>query len=379
MFAMHKISREDVESRVVECATDTGIRKTDEINSLECFCSDNPPKDEFEMKIRGYIFDGNTLVFESGSYPTIFDTEYNDSDYNANQEICTNNFDDIGDITNYKITPMREGTAIRVFNYLDKWYVASHRKIDAFKSKWGKVSFGEIFENNIMEKTGKSLSEFLETLNKNYNYTFLAGTTNITRIVSPERCGLHLLYTKDKLGNEVVDDNLSDWYIESLNLKSINEVMDYLNELKFPFADITGVFLSSKNKNFKIFNKEYRKLYKLRNNLPSIPFAYLHNVFNEKNRSMFRDLYKEFVETFDYYDYEIQNISADILEKYIRKYVKKENIIVTKHEQNILYHVHGIYLKTRQIIRKEQILQVFAIVPPSNINKIIFSKKTIKV
>ncbi len=30
-----------------------------------------------------------------------------------------------------------EGTLIRIFYFNDKWIITTHRKLDAFKSKWG--------------------------------------------------------------------------------------------------------------------------------------------------------------------------------------------------------------------------------------------------
>ncbi len=55
-------------------------------------------------------------------------------------------------------------------------------------------------------------------------------------------------------------------------------------------------------------NEKYKELSDLRRNLSSIPFAYLHNVFSDKNRILFRQLYPKFSDIFNKYDEEIYKI-----------------------------------------------------------------------
>lgn len=108
----------------------------------------------------------------------------------------------------------REGTTIRVFNHKDKWYCTTHRKIDAFRSRWGNTkSFGEIFAENVLSKSGKTLEEFYETLGKDLTYTFLTGTTQNTRTFEPVSDKINLfLCQKKKTGEVVQSENLKDWY-----------------------------------------------------------------------------------------------------------------------------------------------------------------------
>ncbi len=47
----------------------------------------------------------------------------------------------------WTITEAIEGTLIRIFYFNDKWIITTHRKLDAFKSKWGsEKSFGDILK-----------------------------------------------------------------------------------------------------------------------------------------------------------------------------------------------------------------------------------------
>lgn len=364
--------RIDIENAVVEDASDSGIRKTDEAGSLVCYCSDNPPMSRFEQQIRGYIFDNDKLILKSLPYATEF--KYDEEVIDEDLFNVTNDRERIGSLDQYNITAMREGTSIRVFFYNNTWYITTHRKINAFNSKWGKESFGEIFENNIKIKTGKSLDEFLDTLNKEYSYIFLVGTTLNTRVVSLQYNDVGLLACMDKNNEIVIDTNMKDYYVESLNFSNLDHAIKYVADLKFPYTNY-GIFLYSKNESFKIINSEYNKLSKLRHNLPSIMFAYIHNVFNEENRRIFRELYSYMIEDFDKYDQEIDLIADDILKKYFNRFVKKQAFTVGKHEHHILYSLHGMFLKNKVPITKENVMEIFRDTLPSNINKIINERK----
>lgn len=349
-------SKSEIENRVVDTVYDFGIRKTDEQGTLECFCSDNNTDIEFEKNIRGFIFDGNDLILKSLPYADEVE-----------------NIED--DIQNYKISIMKEGTSIRVFHHKDKWFISTHRKIDAFKSKWGRESFGELFEKNIIAKTGLQLDEFLNTLDKNLAYIFLIGTNEFTRTVSPQYDGVVLIHCMDKKHNIIFNEELKDWYPKFLTFENIKEVNNFVDNLKYPFDEGIGLFFFSEKKSLKLYSKKYLFLSELRHNLPSIPFAYLHNVFDEANKKIFRTLYPNFTKEFDHYDEEINIIAKDLMKKYFRRFAKKEQFIVSKQEHNILYHIHGIFIKNRKPITLEDVLKAFSQVPPSNINKIISERK----
>lgn len=358
--------KQAVDDCTVEDGASHGIRKTDEDFGLECFCSDNPPNDDFERSIRGHIFDNNKLILKSIPYAISFTPE-------VENEILS--------LENYDITLMKEGSIIRVFFYKNKWFITTHRKLNAYKSKWGKQSFGEIFEKNIKNKFNKDLVEFCEDLNKNFSYIFLIGTTEETRFVSPQYDDVTLLLTMNKRGEKVIDENFTEHYTKKMSFKNFGEIKDYVeNNIKYPFDESTGIFLSSKDlqgKSYKIFNSEYLRLYSLRNNLPSIMFAYLHNIFNEKNKQDFRKLYAKYTSEFDNYDKELVNIAKDLQKKYFNRFVKKQEFTVSKHEHNILYHIHKIYLETRTPITTEHVMQALQCdnVKITDINKIISMRK----
>lgn len=342
-----------------------GVRKTDETDKLVCFCSDNPPKSDFENQIRGYIFDNNSnLILKSLPYAITLNRE------NLAQH-------SVGNLLNYRINIMKEGCAIRIFYYEGVWYTTTHRKLCAYKSKWGKKSFGEIFEENIVLKTGKPLSEFYELLNKDLAYIFLVGTTEETRIVSPSYYGVHLITCFDKSGKIVEDVNFENYYLDEIGFETIEEIFDYVSEnIKYPFSDGAGIYMLSNTQCFKIFNSEYEKLALLRHNLPSINFAYLHNIFKKDDNEKFRKLYPKFEDNFNSYDDESKSICEDIFQKYLKRFVKKDVFVVNKVENNVLYHLHGLFLKNKKPIDQEDIKTIFQELP-SSLNKIIAERRFI--
>ena len=118
------------------------ITKTDSDDCLEMYCYNVCNNDdEFKIKsCRGIVInEDNQILLKSFPY-TI---EYNMREHKNISE-------NINNINNIKFYDAYEGTLVRMFYYNEKWYITTHRKLDAFKSKWAsKESFGEQFEKCI--------------------------------------------------------------------------------------------------------------------------------------------------------------------------------------------------------------------------------------
>ena len=66
-------------------------------------------------------------------------------------EYVTTVLPDIENIFEYTFSNSYEGAIIRVFYFKDKWFYSTHRKLDAFKSRWSsKETFGDTFLKSIM-------------------------------------------------------------------------------------------------------------------------------------------------------------------------------------------------------------------------------------
>jgi hypothetical protein len=352
--------REAIENTLVEHITDHGVRKTDEFENLECFCSDNPPANDFGRQIRGCVFDGNDLVLKSLAYPIE----------------CTA----FENLKGGVFTLMREGTVIRVFNYKGKWMTTTHRKLNAFKSKWNNESFGDIFQLFVKEHTGfESLDEFYGTLDASKVYMFIIGTTEKTRMISPAESFIQLIGVYDPNNNWEkisVPENVKCFEINAIANVDETNVFEYVSNLKYPFGDGIGVFVTMPDgTSYKVTNEEYAKLFGYRNNLPSVMFAYLHNVFESDRKAIFRRLYPAHISDFDAYDKEIIEIAKCIQQKYYLKFVTKQQVETTPSEYMVMYKVHGNYINNRLPVKTSSVYSVLSEMSPTVINKIMKERK----
>ena len=91
-----------------------------------------------------------------------------------------------------------EGTLIRMFYFQDRWFISTHRKLNAFRSKWAsRESFGTAFKRALEHEVDKNeelrsviqdgdeglLERFQNTLDKTKQYMFLIRNSAENRIV----------------------------------------------------------------------------------------------------------------------------------------------------------------------------------------------------
>lgn len=140
-------------------------------------------------KVRGYIYDvSNNLVCSSFSYTPEYIVQ-------ENQDKYTPLLQELDQCIVYK---SEEGSLLRLFFDHNKWTLSTHKRIDAFDSKWSSSSsFGDLFMEALfyyfMFGQGKNslefenetdlFDQFCNTLDPAYVYTFLLRTNKDTRIV----------------------------------------------------------------------------------------------------------------------------------------------------------------------------------------------------
>jgi hypothetical protein len=114
---------------------------------------------------RSIIFSSSTGKIVSYSHSNIKYLTYDDfKTLNINQDTI--------------FTESHEGTLISVFFYNDKWYYATRREIDMYKTHRyilgdkSKLSHGEMFDE-CLTKCGLTKEQFEEKLDKSYQYHFM--------------------------------------------------------------------------------------------------------------------------------------------------------------------------------------------------------------
>ena len=368
------------------------IRMTDSDDSygLQLFCYDSCTKDDSEAvkQCRGIVFSGNDLVMKAFPYTEEIragDVEKFSSEINLSE--C-------------KFYRSYEGMLIRMFYYTDKWFISTHRKLDAFRSKWSsRVSFGDIFVSCLekeythnsefaenLDRTPSTaeeslLSRFEKTLDKSKQYMFLLLNNQENRIVclnDPDGPGMFNVGTFDAHTGKPVEDDIyicKPLEIPSGQYSSLRDV--YEHGQSFDYTKYQGIIIfTPNNKQYKVLNAEYDYFFSVRGNEPSIKFRYLQVRNNEEYSKALRMMYPNMVGAFNSYENYIRLIAKDIFEAYVERFMKKKFATVSPDEYVIVKACHGWHLTDRKnnIVNLKRVYEELNRSPPTLINKIIRSK-----
>lgn len=264
------------------------------------------------------------------------------------------------------------------------WYISTHKKLSADKSKWSsQYSFGHFFKEALddIDMSAEQLFERLEAKNKDLGlstYVFLLMPTANNRIVSnPPLPGEPKLYFLGAInnGSGIIDFNINLEGIRSP--PRVNTVEEFENIIKEDNWRVNQGVISFSKTNFHTVVKTviptYNRKAILRNNEPSVRFRYLQLRSNEDKQREYRDLYPEFVDEFDQYEEYIVQAAENIYKSYIDRFIHKNNIILPKHEFIVMRDCHGWHLSDRKNnkISLEKVLDTLNQQSPNVINRII--------
>jgi hypothetical protein len=321
------------------------INKTDDNQTLQIY-SYNSCTNQSSDKVkacRGLIFEKDILVAGSLGYT---------NEYNEDSLIS-----EISDetLSSFTIFPSEEGTLVRVYCYNNTWYISTHRKLDAFKSRWGSGdSFGDIF----LKYIGGDMESFTSGLEKYHVYFFLIRNTKETRLVSNPPSTPVIYYVGALLHNENFDmttnENIERFGVQrqrELHFNSVDEIQKYVRECN-PL-ETQGVILfrnDGSGKNLKIVTSRYQNYSRVRNNEPDLTFRFFQLW---KNRHLpifttFLELYPECQSKIVLFDSFSVKIATYLQNMYFKKFVKKEKLVFNKDEWNILKNVHSWYWQDRE-------------------------------
>jgi hypothetical protein len=364
------MERQELEALVTDDPNLHGIRKH-VYKDITLFCSDNPPLTDIEKCTRGTIFNGDKCILRC--LPFCNEIVIDD---NANK------IPDESEVAESKIYKAIEGTIIRLV-YLDsEWMITTHRKINAYKSKWGnEKSFGDLFEQAILKTTKKKLPIFLQSLNTDYQYTFLLSTTKKTRLVC--NCNLdipdiYLYVITSECGTKYIEPNDQHAAIgvpqqPQLDIP-VQSIIGYVKSVN-PFECQGVMCLNTKNlQSIKFVNATYADYFNIRSpHIPSLPFAYLHTV-NDLNKAFkFKQLcYPDELEILNSYDQKLVNISSSLKDLYIQRYFNGDHSMRTdpvKH--NILKKIREHHIFLSHVVLDKLVYSTLINSDPVTLNKLI--------
>ena len=352
---------------------------SDEDNKLDMFCYVKCSESDSDLlkQCRGVVFNDDALVMKAFPY-TI---EYNHTETDQIGAIF-DNFDD------WVFYDSHEGALVRLFYFADKWYVSTHRKLNAFRSKWSsRESFGTSFKTALIseEENNKDfknslpegeniLERFQSTLDKNKQYMFLVRNNAENRIVCsvPEKPTIYHVGTFVD-GDLKLDEKVGVTGPKELKFNDTNDLLDHIENVSY--EDLQGVIAFNRVNNIvvKIVNQTYQNLFKARGNEPSINFRYLQVRMQRRTTNMLYHLYPEKIRTFEEYEDTLYDIARNIYRAYVQRFIKKKYITVPREEFAIISECHSWHLNDRQKnrISVDKIIEVMNTQSPTNLNHMI--------
>lgn len=363
-------------------ALGNSIRITDKDESagleLLCYARCGPTDDKLIRQCRGVVFHGKEVVMHAFPYTL----EYSTRDMKDITEHIQPVFDECSFFDSY------EGALIRVFYFSGRWYTSTHRKLNAFRSKWAsRESFGTCFKRALEAevKVNSELSAaipegeegFLErfqmTLNKERQYMFLVRHTEENRIVSaaPKRPTLYHVGTFVD-GELSLDDDIHIPHPKKHNFSSLDELVEYVEDVDI--RNLQGVIcFAPNNLQYKIIHKEYQNLFRARGNEPSIKFRYLQVRMNRRLTDMLYHLYPKWEKIFDDIENTLYDIARRIYSAYVQRFIKKRFVTVPTEEFAVIQECHKWHEEDRSAnrISLEKVINVLNTQGPTSLNRMI--------
>lgn len=337
---------------------------TDEIENIKVYhyttCDITSPTDL--KQTRGIIKSNQTTLCKSFD----FTPEIVISDSTLISEHVTPIFN------NCQFFESHEGTLLRLWykqpldeNDTGKWFLSTHRKLNAFNSKWGsKTSYGEIFTSILTSKFANTMSwadasepdqqieqtvfdKFCSMCDKNYVYVFLLRNTNANRIVvniytEPTIFCVGMFNTTQNFTFSFPPSSFIFPTPNKLDFSEYQDVHDFVQNVD-PFK-LQGLLLITKDgQTIKLINPMYEEYSKLRANVPSLTMRYLELRHSPEKTKQFIQLYNDHSSHFRELEDIIADITKNIFNKYINRYIKKRVSILPPCQFTIMSQIHTDY------------------------------------
>ena len=333
----------------MEAYIEEGIVKLCDVNEKQLKLYHYTEVNDRNKNIRGDVYDGDKLIMRTFPYTP----EYCSTDINT----------DLNPNPNLRIFYSYEGCLLRLFYYNEEWHLSTHKRLDAFNSRWSsRTSFGETFVQALDEEfrynaefrnfmgtleSTDLYTDFINKLDKDRQYTFLLLNTpdNYLVCVPPKRPRVYYTgYFKDFKYN-FDDENV-------LGMCKPKEVKDSLDVEKLNFREFQGyiVFKQDEDGNtdvYKIMNKEYHEYSKVRGNQMNIRFRYLEIRLDPDMVNKISVLYPHYITEFSTIENTLNNVGQYILSVYIDRFVKKQYITTPKIFFNIIREAHSWHISDR--------------------------------
>lgn len=229
-----------------------------------------------------------------------------------------------------------EGTLLRLFFNENRWKLSTHKRIDAFSSRWSsKKSFGDLFmealEYFFIKGAGKGYIEFenqeelydrfCSTLDSSLVYTFLLRTNVDTKIVchAPDH---PTLFFSGAFQNQkrMKDVSIVIPTPLQLSVSNVTDLEEYVLSVD-PFLYQGVIVILPDDSTFKIMHPQYVSYKKIRGSEPDVSVAY----FRVRKSSDQLQLFSKMFPLFNQKNVEEQlfQMVKFLHSMYVRRYIKK--------------------------------------------------------
>jgi hypothetical protein len=269
--------------------------------------------------------------------------------------------------------PSHEGTILRVWSHNSKWYLSTHRKIDANKSRWGSnLTFQQRFIRALLELNKESevfasffkdcdetniFEKYTSNLDNNYIYTFLIRTSTDTRIVcNYDNEDLFYVGAFRQKTFEYITPEQFNVLVPIIPRLNITTYEEFANVVKNNTENVANQWLTQgivavdkMGTSIKYMNPEYVKWCKVRGNEPILIQAYINKVKAGVAQDLqnFLFLY-QFNQEFREYEFIMNDVKRNILNNYIRRYIHKKIVAAPPEQHKVLVHLYNTYMKNRK-------------------------------
>lgn len=367
-----EITRENVIEHV-------SVKHNDQDDELDLYCYTKCVNDdtEFLKRCRGIIFKktGELIV---QTFPYTEEFVIGNESYNVIKDFfdqCT-------------FYDSHEGALIRVF-YHKKWYVSTHRKLDANHSKWAsKKSFGQLFTEALVSEYETNekfknfvpdgeqediINRFTSVLDKTKQYMFHLRNNDENRIVcfAPENPTVYHVGTFcDGKLDMTVDISLP--YPQMHEFDSVSSMFDHID--KQSASELQGIVaFGPNNKQYKFMSREYKHLFEIRGNEPSIKFRYLQLRMDKQYVDDLLFLYPNFKDAVLEYENVLYNVAKEIYSSYVNRFINRIHTTVSQEKYEVVRKCHEWHKenKKRNRVNLETVIYFLNDSKPTSLNRMI--------
>jgi hypothetical protein len=278
-----------------------------------------------------------------------------------------------------------EGSLLRLFFDNNRWNLSTHKRINAFDSKWSSsASFGELFIEALTYYVTKGdglgkldlaenidvFDQFCNTLDREYTYTFLLRTNKDTRIVcdAPEHPTVYFA-GKFKDGKCVPTNTTILPSPEQKYFSSLTELEDYVeavNPLEHQGLIIT---LPDGVTTLKIVTPLSSSYKLIRGSEPDVKAAYIRLRKTQDEVKLFMSLFPRV--SIQKMEEELFLMVKYVHRMYVRRYIKKQFTVVHPALFALMKIAHAWHCVDRanNIVTLERLMDIMEEQPASSVYK----------